>query len=295
MPGQSCERGCDDRPDLARLQMRCADERMSAALLDEPEGQEACQGCRSRETAGKLAHPCEPPLATPRLTKISAAESAAAPSQSMLPGESAVDSGHISHCQDDGDDADDEDHEKDRSETPMVGEHAAEKLVGPGDSAADRGYESQRGAKLRGRQNIAENQVDNLIYRAGCPLQNDALRRGLQHWGRASPRRFLRTSRPASKSEFFCVPQGRCSASELCRQLRRPGRTMSARCRRGPGSRRACVRFPEPRGLPSMRSAGRRSRQEAARSAWPISSRYSREWMASGLPSSELPGGGEHV
>ena len=53
----------------------------------------------------------------------------------------------------------------------MVGEHAAEKLVGPADSATDRGHEPQRGAKLFGRQNIAEDQVGNLKHRAGRTLQ----------------------------------------------------------------------------------------------------------------------------
>ena len=102
--------------------------------------------------------------------------------------------------------SDDEDHEKDRSEAPMVGEHAAEKLVGPADSAADRRHESQRGTKLFGRQNIAENQVGNLKHRAGRALQKTPAHRELQHWARASRQRFPRTLQPASKSEFFCVP-----------------------------------------------------------------------------------------
>jgi len=53
----------------------------------------------------------------------------------------------------------------------MIGKHAAQKLVGPANSATDGGDQPQRRAKLFGRQNIAEDQVCNLKDRSACALQ----------------------------------------------------------------------------------------------------------------------------
>ena len=80
--------------------------------------------------------------------QISAAESAAAPGQSMRPADAAVDSGTYTTDSRDGSDSDEQDHHKDRPKAPVIGQHAAEKLVRAADAAADRRHESQRGTEL---------------------------------------------------------------------------------------------------------------------------------------------------